>query len=268
MRLFVIKIGTNSALHETRAMLHDSMTQIARDIGRYQNGRSDMRFVIVSSGAVGMGRRLDPLPVPRGQETLIDKQVLASIGQPELVIQWNRALSQLRASQFLLTRDDLSDPKRRQNTMNAFENLFARGNIVPIVNENDTTVTTELQYTDNDELALEVAKLIGAEKLIILTESGGIYNSDPRSNPDAALYDRLSVSDRFRLEALKGASSEGRGGIASKINVSFNAADAGITAHIACPKRASDLLTKIIFGNAPGTTIQAAPTSAPRAAHA
>ena len=257
MRLFVIKIGTNSALHETRAALHESMTQIAHDISRYQTSRDDMRFVIVSSGAVGMGRRLDPAPVPRSEETLIDKQVLASIGQAELVTQWNRALPHLRASQFLLTRDDLSDGKRRQNTLNAFCNAFARGTIVPIINENDTTVTTELQYTDNDELALEVAKLIGAEKLIILTESGGIYDSDPRVNPEAALYNRLSVSDRFRLESLKGASSEGRGGIASKINVSFNAAESGITAHIACPKRTGNLLTRIIFGNAPGTTIAA-----------
>ena len=159
MRLFVIKIGTNSALHDTQAALHASMTQIAHDISRYQGERDDMRFVIVSSGAVGMGRRLDPTPVPREQETLVDKQVLASIGQAELVSQWNRALPQLRAAQFLLTRDDLSDDKRRQNTLNTFRNALARGNIVPVINENDTTVTTELQYTDNDELALEVAKL-------------------------------------------------------------------------------------------------------------
>jgi glutamate 5-kinase len=142
------------------------------------------QFLIVSSGAVALGRRR--LGLGRRALELPEKQAAAAAGQGLLMRAWEEAFEPygLIAAQVLLTRDDTEVRRRWLNARATMETLLALG-VAPIVNENDTVATEEIRYGDNDRLAARVAQMIGADLLVLLSDVDGLYTADPRIDPSA-----------------------------------------------------------------------------------
>ncbi len=187
-------------------------------------GALGCKVVLVSSGAGAAGRERLGLKLPL---TLPDKQAAAAVGQVLLMLDWAQALAPLPVAQILLTASDVKTRERYVNAKNALESCLALG-VVPIVNENDSVATAEIKLGDNDTLSAWTAYLAGADALLILTDVDGLYESDPRKNPEAK---RLEVvADIAAVEHLAGAagSSRGTGGMATKLRAAKIATEAGI----------------------------------------
>ncbi|MBQ4153472.1 MAG: glutamate 5-kinase, partial [Oscillospiraceae bacterium] len=154
--------------------------------------------------------------------------------QCELMYVYDKLFSEYNhcVSQILMTRDIIDSPKRAQNVINTFEKLLSL-NVIPIVNENDSVSVEEIEFGDNDTLSALVAKLANADALIILTDIDGLYDDDPRKNPNAKLIPEVDQIDE-RIESLaqgKG-STLGTGGMITKIHAAQIATQAGIPVHI------------------------------------
>jgi glutamate 5-kinase len=218
--------------------------------------KQGIELVLVSSGAVAEG--MTRLKWSERPQTIHELQAAAAVGQMGLV--------QIYESQFqrydyhtalvLLVHDDLSDRQRYLNARGTLQTLLAL-NVVPVVNENDTVVTDEIRFGDNDRLAGLVANLIDADALIILTDQAGLYDADPRHNPQAQLVEELSAEDEA-LSAMAGGSagSLGRGGMITKVEAARLAARSGANTVIAGGKEASVLL-RIRNGENVGTLLYA-----------
>jgi glutamate 5-kinase len=141
--------------------------------------------LVVSSGAVALGRRR--LGLTGRKATLPEKQAAAAAGQSLLMRAWEEAFEPhgIGVAQILLTRDDTEMRRRWLNARATTETLMGLG-VVPVVNENDTVVTEEIRYGDNDRLAARVAQMAGADLLVLLSDIDGLYTADPRKNPNAA----------------------------------------------------------------------------------
>jgi len=175
-------------------------------------------LVIVSSGAIALGRAA--LGIEGRPASLAEAQAAAAVGQIQLARTWADVWTEVdrKAAQLLLTLDDLEDRGRYLNARNTVETLLDRG-VVPIVNENDTVATGEIRFGDNDRLGARVALLAGAELLLLLSDVDGLFDADPRRNPDARLIADVPVVDAA-IEALAGTAETtgfGTGGMVSKI---------------------------------------------------
>jgi len=197
-----------------------------------KEGRTVM---VVSSGAGALGRR--HLGLTGKRLKLDEKQAAAAAGQPRLMAAWDQAfaLVGLKTAQVLLTREDTEKRRRWLNARATIETLFALG-CVPIVNENDTVVTEEIRYGDNDRLAARAAQLVRSEALILLSDVDGLYTADPRKDPQAQhipLVEKLDAS----IEAMAGGANTqagvGTGGMATKIAAAKIAGSAGCATVIA-----------------------------------
>lgn len=163
----------------------------------------------------------------KGRErTLAEKQALSAIGQPLVMDLYNLALqtSGMLGAQVLLTYDDLANAKRRKNFVSTIEQLL-KWDVTPILNENDAMATEEIKFGDNDTLSAKVARVVGADRLVILTDVEGLYDSDPRRNPAADLIHSLpGVSKKALTMAGVGAGSwRGTGGMLSKLSAAQEA---------------------------------------------
>ncbi len=206
---------------------------LARDVAALvAEGKTVM---IVSSGAVAIGRR--HLGLGSKRLKLDEKQAAAAAGQPRLMAAWDEAFGivGLKTAQVLLTREDTEKRRRWLNARATIETLFDLG-CVPIVNENDTVVTEEIRYGDNDRLAARAAQLVKAEALILLSDIDGLYTADPRKDPGARhipLVEKLDAS----IEAMAGGANAhagvGTGGMATKIAAAKIAGSAGCATIIA-----------------------------------
>ena len=186
-----------------------------------------VEVVLVSSGAVAEG--MSRLGWSKRPTSMHDLQAAAAVGQMGLVQTWESCFQEhgLHTAQVLLTHDDLSDRKRYLNSRSTLLSLLALG-VVPVVNENDTVVTDEIRFGDNDTLGALVTNLVEAEVLVILTDQKGMFDSDPRGNPAAKLISRARAFD----ESLVGMASSvsgglGRGGMATKVKAAQLAARSG-----------------------------------------
>jgi len=221
--------------------------------------------LVVSSGAVAIGRRR--LQLKRRALTLPEKQAAAAAGQSALMRAWEEALEPhgLTAAQVLLTREDTEIRRRWLNARATAETLLELG-VVPVVNENDTVVTEEIRYGDNDRLAARVAQMIGADLLVLLSDIDGLYTADPRRDPAAQHLPRLSHLTAEH-EAMAGGANAGAGvgtgGMATKLAAARIAQSAGCATIITLGKRPSPLLAVETGERA---TLIEAPTSA-RAAY-
>ncbi|MGX1264205.1 glutamate 5-kinase [Rossellomorea marisflavi] len=212
----VIKIGSSSLTSLHGEMSRKKLERLVDEVVRLKDDGHEV--VLVSSGAVAAGyRKLGCLTRP---SSLPEKQAAASIGQGLLI----EAYSDLFishgyvASQILITRSDFSDEDRYDNVRNTINVLLERG-IIPIVNENDTVTVDRLKFGDNDTLSAKVAALSGADQLIILSDIDGLYDADPRKNPDATLLDSVTeITDDIEEMAGEPGSSVGTGGMRSKID--------------------------------------------------
>lgn len=224
-RRWVVKIGsallTDDGKGLARARIADWVDQIAALRAR------GMELVLVSSGSVAEG--LARLGIAERPEALHMLQAAAAVGQMGLVQAYeeNFQRHRLHTAQILLTHDDLSDRKRYLNARTTIRTLLQMG-VIPIINENDTVVTDEIRFGDNDTLGALVANLVEADALILLTDQLGMYDSDPRRNPDARLVHEVQASDRV-LDSMAGDASGrlGRGGMVTKIRAGRMAARSG-----------------------------------------
>ena len=183
-RRIVIKVGSALLVDDkTGAVDHDWLQAFAADAARLK--ARGQQLLLVSSGAVALGRRRlglksRPLDLP-------GKQAAAAVGQSLLMHAWEAALAPhgVIAGQVLLTRDDTEVRHRWLNARATMETLLGLG-VAPVINENDTVVTEEIRYGDNDRLAARVAQMIGADLLVLLSDIDGLYTADPRREPGRA----------------------------------------------------------------------------------
>lgn len=216
----VIKIGTSTLTYENGKVNIRKFDQIARVLSDINN--SGREVVLVSSGAGGVA--MGKLGYKEKPKDLRRKQAFAAVGQCELMYMYDKMFSEYNSTiaQVLLTKDDVDEPKRRQNTQNTFSALLEMS-IVPIVNENDTVATEELEFGDNDILSAYVAELVGADLLVLFSDIDGLYDKDPHKYTDARLIP--VVGDVLNLDCdIGGAgSNRGTGGMISKINAAKEA---------------------------------------------
>jgi glutamate 5-kinase len=220
-----------------------------------------IEVVWVTSGAIASA--IDRTHFPRGNRKkklqMDEKQALAAIGQPIVMDLYNLALNAtgLLGAQILLTYDDLADRERRQNFQNTVERLL-EWKVTPILNENDAVATQEIKFGDNDSLSAKVAGVLGAERLVILTDVDGYYDSDPKKNPGARLIPKLrEVSpSMLRNVAPEAGSSRGTGGMFSKLKAAQEAARKGIDTWLIRGDVPSVLL-EVARGKSVGTLVSA-----------
>lgn len=215
MNRVVIKIGTNLLTLEDGKLNLEFIAKIAREIKRlYTN---DKEVILVTSGAVAAGR--GNLNFGRSDnESLNERQALAAVGQGSLMQKYYKAFTiehEIIIAQILLESNDFENLDTIQNTHNTIQ-LLLNKKVLPIVNENDVTATDELRYMANDRLAANVANLVGADSLILLTDVEGLYEDDPRDNPKAKLVKSASKQDLSKFTAGE-ASENGHGGMRTKL---------------------------------------------------
>ena len=247
---WVVKVGSSLLTADGRGLDHDIIEQWTTQISALlQDGRE---VVLVSSGSIAEGvARLKLAKRPTRVDQL---QAAAAVGQMGLIRAYESRFERFNilTAQILLTHDDLADRRRYLNARGTLSTLLGHG-VLPIVNENDTVTTDEIRLGDNDTLAAQVANLIDADVLVLLTDQQGLFDKDPRSNKDAKLLERANASDKNIL-ALAGppGSTLGSGGMRTKVLAAERAAQNGTTTVIA-HGREPDVLFRLRNGEMIGT---------------
>lgn len=237
----VVKVGSALLVGEDGAPDRHWLGAFAADAARLRE--RGQQVLVVSSGAVALGRRR--LGLTRRAITLPEKQAAAAAGQSALMRAWEEALEPhgISAAQVLLTRDDTEVRRRWLNARATVETLLSLG-VIPVINENDTVVTEEIRYGDNDRLAARVAQMIGADVLVLLSDVDGLYTADPRRDPEARRLPRVSHLSA-EIEAMAGGANAGAGvgtgGMATKIAAARMAQAAGCATIITLGSRPSPL---------------------------
>ena len=222
----VVKVGTSSLAFQNGKVNYTRLDRLAMTLADLMS--SDFEVVLVSSGAIGVGAgrlKMDSPPTD-----LVARQALAAIGQVELIRIYEKFFDEYNQmiAQVLLTPEGLDEETRYMNAQNTLNQLL-RMRILPVVNENDTISTVEIQFGDNDNLSAQVAALIGADLLIILSDVDGFYPEDPSENPEAKLISEiLEITPEIEQSAHGSASSFGRGGMSTKINAAKICQEHGI----------------------------------------
>lgn len=248
---WVVKIGSSLITNEGTGLDRPAIERWVAQLATLH--AAGKQVVLVSSGAVAEG--VSRLALPGRPREVHLQQAAAAVGQMGLVQAWESAFQQfgIHTAQVLLTHDDLSNRRRYLNARSTLDGLV-RMRVIPVVNENDTVATAELCFGDNDTLAALVANLINADGLIILTDQQGLHESDPRSNPAAAVIPDAMAGDE-RLDAMAGGSSSlGRGGMRTKINAARTAARSGAFTLIASG-REERVLERLAGGEVLGTLL-------------
>lgn len=254
----VIKIGSSSLTHPQTGELNllkiEKLVRIICDL----NGQ-DKEVVLVTSGAIAAGRLA--LGGQKRPETISEKQAFAAVGQARLMMVYQKLFAEYNhvAAQILLTKDTMTNDASRYNAQNTFDELLNLG-AIPIVNENDTVSTHEIQFGDNDRLSAIVAALIGADLLILLSDIDGLYSDDPNKNPDARFIGIVPEITPELMQMGKGTSTSdvGTGGMATKLAAARIATDSGSHMVIANGEDV-EVITRIIEGQDQGTLFMAHP---------
>lgn len=254
---WVIKIGSSLVTAKGAGLDREAILDWCAQIAALRaEGR---QIVLVSSGAVAEG--MARLGLKKRPTNLHELQAAAAVGQMGLVRAWELGFEAhgLLAAQILLTHEDVADRGRYLNARGTINTLVELG-VVPVVNENDTVSTDEIRLGDNDTLGALTANLIEADLLVILTDQDGLFDSDPRSNPDAQLVSEASLASTL-LEGMAGSSKGelGRGGMRTKISAARIAARSGAATVIA-HGRAPDALLQIGRGERIGSLLTPAQT--------
>jgi len=250
----VVKVGSALVTRNGEGLAYDFISDCARQIAAlHLSGRE---VLLVSSGAIAAGmQRLGWKTRPHAMH---DLQAAAAVGQMGLAQAYENTFSEngLKAAQILLTHEDLADRTRYLNARSTLQALLALG-VVPIINENDTVVTDEIKFGDNDTLGALVANLVEADALVILTDQNGLYSADPRLDPKATLISEGRADDRG-FEAMAGGAGSGisKGGMITKVRAAQRAARSGAHTVIA-NGRVSDSLVAAANGANIGTLLYA-----------
>lgn len=214
-----------------------------------------IEVIWVTSGAIAWAIERTDFKKPK--RTLPQKQALSAVGQPLIMDQYNLALQAtgMLGSQVLLTAGDMADSTRRKNLQNTLTELL-RWQVIPILNENDAVATEEIKFGDNDSLASQVAVMMKAERLVLMTDVEGLYDSDPNKNPHANLIPycpKITAHER-KMANPKSVSAQGTGGMYSKLLAADRASRAGIVTHLVRGDLPSGLL-ELACGRRLGTQI-------------
>lgn len=251
-RRWIIKIGSSLLTDGGQGLDHQAIAQWCAQISALRS--AGVEVVLVSSGAVAEG--MARLGMRKRPVVLHELQAVAAVGQMGLVRAWELGFEKhgIRAAQVLLTHDDVADRGRYLNARATINALIGFG-AVAVVNENDTVSTDEIRLGDNDTLGGLTASLIEADLMVILTDQNGLFDQDPRANPDAKLISEISLSAP-ELYSMAGDSKGelGRGGMRTKVSAAGIAARAGAATVIAHGK-AENVLTRLLGGETLGTLI-------------
>ncbi len=257
-RRIVVKVGSSLVTNEGRGLDEAAIGEWSRQLAALVRGDGGVprEVVMVSSGAIAEGmKRLGW--VARPQE-IHELQAAAAVGQMGLAQMYETKLREqgMGSAQVLLTHADLADRERYLNARSTLLTLLRLG-VVPVINENDTVVTDEIKFGDNDTLGALVANLVEADALVILTDQKGLYTADPRRDPAAQFVHEANAGDPA-LEAMAGGagSSIGKGGMITKILAAKRAAGSGASTVIAWG-REPDVLVRLVDGQALGTLLVA-----------
>jgi glutamate 5-kinase len=211
----VIKVGSSSLTHFNGKLNLLRIEKLVRVICDLHN--SGKEVILVSSGAIAAGAA--KVGLTKKPDSKVKKQALAAIGQAELIKIYDKFFEEYSktVAQVLLTKDGLINSIRRRNARNTMNELLSMG-IIPVINENDTVSTHEIEFGDNDTLSASVASLIGADLLIILSDIDGMFTSDPRKNKSATLISEINELTDELNDCVSDSKSEfGTGGMESKM---------------------------------------------------
>ncbi len=250
----VIKVGTSTLTYDTGKINFTKIDKLARVMSDLANRGKDV--VLVTSGAIGVG--VDKLKLDERPKSIREKQAVAAVGQCELMHIYSKFFSEYNriVAQILLTRDVVEDDHRRQNVVNTFKTLLEKG-VTPIVNENDSVSVEEIRFGENDTLSAIVAKLIGADLLIILSDIDGFYEGDPRKNPHIKMFSVIDEITPYIEKFAGGAGTKrGTGGMITKLYAAKIATPHNVNVVIASGKE-PDIITEIVNGKDVGTLFAA-----------
>lgn len=249
-RRIVVKVGTNVMTNKDNRILGPVLKSLVRQIATLYE--EDIMVVLVSSGSAIAGKEI------LGEINIKDeskrRQVYSSVGQPRMMRHYYSIFHDygMRCAQVLATKRDFSPGIHRENMINCYESLLSEG-IIPIANEDDAVSVTMSMFSDNDELASLVSELIGAEKLIILSDTEGLYTGHPESD-DSEKLNKVQIDENVEkyVQASDKGEGEGRGGMESKIKIAKGTAAKNIPTYIANGKR-EDVILDIMAGKPVGT---------------
>jgi glutamate 5-kinase len=251
-RRIVVKVGSSLVTNEGKGVDAEAVGNWCRQLAVL--ARQGRELVMVSSGAIAEGmKRLGWTTRPK---ELNELQAAAAVGQMGLVQMYETQLSQhgMGSAQVLLTHADLADRERYLNARSTLLTLLSL-QVIPVINENDTVVTDEIKFGENDTLAALVANLVEADALVILTDQRGLYSADPRVDPLARFIDEAVAGDAALERMAGGAGSAiGRGGMLTKVLAAKRAAGSGASTVIAWG-REPDVLLRLAAGEAIGTAL-------------
>lgn len=248
LKRLVIKVGTNVLTRPDGRLDVTNISRLVDDIALLK--KAGVQLVLVSSGAVGAGRELFPTAV-EGLEEVARRQMLSAIGQVRLMELYRQLFAghNLHCAQVLTTKGDFADSLHYHNMLNCFQALL-HDQVVPVVNENDVVAVSELMFTDNDELAGLVAQMLQADALVILSTVDGLLDGETQQ-----LIPYISAKDESVLQHVKSSkSSLGRGGMATKIRMAQQTAQAGICVYLGNGRRLQ-LLEGLLEGKWHGSVV-------------
>lgn len=247
----VVKVGSSTLTHENTGNLNLSKVEkLVRVLCDLHNAGKEV--ILVSSGAIAVGRKA--LGINERPKTMPVKQACAAVGQARLMMTYQKLFGEYNqiAAQILMTKGTMVNDDSRYNAQNTFNQLLTMG-VIPIVNENDTVSTHEIEFGDNDKLSAIVAAIIGADLLILLSDIDGLFTDDPNKNPEAKFVEEVPfIDDNFMNMGKGSASSVGTGGMSAKLEAARIATDAGADMIIT---NGADImnLEKVMNGESVGT---------------
>lgn len=256
----VIKIGSSSLHHpQTKGLDYIKLEKLVRELCDLRNQGKDV--ILVTSGAIAVGKKavaLKDFQASSEAEAIAVKQACSAVGQAKLMMTYQRIFAEYNqiAAQILMTKNTIVDDLNRYNAHNTFSQLLKMG-VIPVVNENDTVATYEIEIGDNDTLSAIVAALVDADLLILLSDIDGLYTDDPRKNPDAKFIEQVDdlTEELMGMGKATTGSSVGTGGmntkmIAAKISTSSgidmviaNSKDVGVIHQVAVGENVGTLFT-------------------------
>lgn len=230
-RLWVVKAGSQMVCGGGPLLIRAWMNQLAE-----LRSKHGIEVIWVTSGAIASATERTGFKAPRGRKrTLPEKQALSALGQPMVMETYLLALNAvgLIGAQVLLTASDIDHSGRRRNLQNTLKTLLD-WNAVPVLNENDAVATEEIQFGDNDSLSSKIARMMNAERLVLLTDVDGLYDADPKKNPSAEIipYRATITSKDLALAGKRAGSVRGTGGMYSKLMAAQHASRAKIVTHL------------------------------------
>ncbi len=251
----VVKVGTSTLTHENGSLNIKTIDKLCQVLSDLRN--TGLHVVLVSSGAIAVG--VNKMRLTERPKDIKMKQAAASVGQCELMHLYDKLFGEYgnMVGQILLTNEDIETEDRSRNLKNTFSALLDNG-IIPIVNENDSVSHHEIEspkkvFGDNDTLSAIIAHFCGADKLIIMSDIEGLYDANPKTNPDAKLIHKVEKIDES-IEALAGGSgsNRGTGGMVTKLEAAKYVTDRGIDMYVTIGDK-PELIYDILDGKNVGT---------------